>query len=315
MEGESVKSQILEGLDQNREIEVNKLEALKMAAQLFEIVSNPEIINSTTPEERHKALIEKAKSFSDAFPIVVSKMAREVIYNENAFRKYLDKLHTNPGKGMEGFIERQADYVKFLYIEECKANKRHWNSKTANLIWQTEHSHMSKWMKKVKKQEEEARNEFEEEEKRHLEERRNELFEWLQTELTDLKENDPNKFVEMQIDVNQVLADDTNSTSTSDFSTSDFTKSEVESEVEKSEDKKSEVEKSEVEKSELEVDVKSPQQELYEKSMEERFKAEYEQVLAKKEQDRIDMLKDTNIYTWKQQKKNPVSSKKRKNKK
>lgn len=205
---EMTKEEIMEEIKKEREVEQNKRDAIQMANNLFKIISSSEVVRNTTPEQRHKICIEKSKNFSDAFPLVMAKMARENRYSEIAFRKFLDKLHQDPGQGMEGVMERQSDYVKFLYIEECKKSGRHWSMKTANNIWQQEYNHMKKWVKKTKNQEKKIKSEFEDEQVKHVDERKQELFDWLQEAREQQKEEDPEAFSANQIDLNNLDADD-----------------------------------------------------------------------------------------------------------
>ena len=162
-----------------REIEKNKREAIEVAAGIFKIISDPSIVKITTADERHKMCIEKNKNFAQAFPLVLSKMSRDLAYNESAFRKFLDKLHRDPGQGMDGVIERQADYAMYLYQEQCKSNGRHYNQKIAKQIRSFELQHMSRWAKDIKKKETSAKSEYAEENKRSLDERKKELLDFV----------------------------------------------------------------------------------------------------------------------------------------
>lgn len=166
-------------MDKEREIEKNKREAIEAAAKIFKVVTNPSFATQLDADQRHAVCVEKNKGFAQAFPLVLSKIAREFRYNETAFRRFLDKLHRDPGKGMEGVIERQADYAGYLYEETCRANGKHYNNKTRKDIWQTEYQQMYSWMRDIKKQEKKAKNEFEEESKKGLDERRTELLSFL----------------------------------------------------------------------------------------------------------------------------------------
>ena len=71
--------------------------------------------------------------FVRAFPVIVEYMAMQCEYSEKAFRRFLKKTLLNPGKGMEGINERQADYAKYLYIEN---NRPRYDLKEAKRMWQ-----------------------------------------------------------------------------------------------------------------------------------------------------------------------------------
>jgi hypothetical protein len=176
---EAAKQKIQDEVNRDRELEKNKREAIEAAAKIFKIVSNPSFAANTTPDERHHICVEKNKGFAQAFPLVLSKMSRDLLYNETAFRRFLDKLHRDPGKGMDGFIERQADYAAFLYEELSRAQGRHVDTRKRREIWQTEHGQMYRWMRDIQKSEKRAKNEFEEESQKSLDERKKELLDFL----------------------------------------------------------------------------------------------------------------------------------------
>lgn len=162
--------------------DANIKEALELAKNIHKIVLDPRFNQAYDEETRHKVVMKKYPNFANAYPIILRFIARDLKYNENAFKKFLNKLKVDPGKGMEGFIERQSDYAKFLYIEDSKKNGRHWSIKKANQIWNIEYNNMNSWMKKIKKEEESAKNEFEEEKKKNLEIKRKELLEFIRSE-------------------------------------------------------------------------------------------------------------------------------------
>jgi len=161
------------------ESEKNIEEALTLAKNIFAVIKNPEFVKNYDADTRHQVVIKKYPNFASAYPIILKYLARDLKYNEKAFRRFLNKIKVDPGKGMEGFIERQADYAKFLYIEDCKAIRQHWSMKIASSIWSTEYNHMYKMLKKMKKDEKEAKNEFEEEEKKNLEVKKQELLDFI----------------------------------------------------------------------------------------------------------------------------------------
>lgn len=170
------------------QVENNKLEAIKLAERIFTIVKNKEFVEKTDEQQRFRILTQKYPNFSNAYPIILRYMAMNLRYNSTAFRRFLDRLETNPGKGMEGFIDCQALYAKYLYIEECKENGLHWDNKKANEIYKAEFKGMNDYVKKIKQQEKEAKNEYAEESERHLEEKRRELLDFLDTEAPTVEE-------------------------------------------------------------------------------------------------------------------------------
>jgi len=173
--------------------EKNKLEAMDLADKIYKIVLDPRFIEQVPdPNIRHKVLMEKYPNFAQAYPVVLRWLARDLKYHRNAFKQFLDKMEKDPGKGMQGFMERQADYAKFLYIAWHKG--KHPNMKAANELWRMEYENMSKWHKKLLEEEKSARNEFEEEEAENLEQKRKELL-----DLVNMLDDDAPSFEALDI--------------------------------------------------------------------------------------------------------------------
>ena len=159
----------------------NAKEAIDLAKNIYKIVTDPRFYENFDADTRHKTVVQKYPNFANAYPVILRLMARDMRYNERAFKRFLDKLKTNPGKGMNGFIERQADYVKFLYIEECRSTGKHYDNRKANMIWNIEYNNMNKNVKKIEAEEKAAKNEFAEEQQKHLDLKRKELLDFLNT--------------------------------------------------------------------------------------------------------------------------------------
>jgi len=81
------------------------------------------------------------KNFFERFPVVMRYMIELGQFNENAFKKYMKKIQTNPATDMQQHItERNADYIKYLWQENNKKHpqynvmiKRIWNEAYTNL--------------------------------------------------------------------------------------------------------------------------------------------------------------------------------------
>jgi len=167
--------------------EENARLALELAGKLHKLVTDPEnasMWEKTKPDERHRFLCQKYDSFARAFPLVIRFIARDGRYNENAFRRMLVNQRTKREnrKGMEGYIEDQADYAMFLYLEECRKDRRRPNMKLAAEIRSVEVSAMRKHMKKIQQKEKDSKSEYEEESKKHMQERKDELLDFLRTQ-------------------------------------------------------------------------------------------------------------------------------------
>lgn len=174
------------------EIEENIRVTIELANNLHKSVRIPEFAKLSA-DERHQFMIEKYKTFADNYPVVLRLLARDMKYNPKAFRKMLNKIKesasqpktpSKPGansqmEGMYRFIEHQANYAKFLYIEESKVNGKHVNPKKANEIWKIEYDSMASTLKSIVDKEKKARNKYEEEKKKNLESKRKELLEFV----------------------------------------------------------------------------------------------------------------------------------------
>lgn len=165
-------------MSQGEQNEVNKLQAIDLANNIYKVVMD-ERFRKVPPDIRHKIVAQKYANFAQVYPVVLRWLSRDLKYSEKAFRTWLDRLEKNPGSGMEGFIEKQADYARVLYIEEHRAAGKHVNFKHANNIYKLEYQNMMKWYKKIRAEEARAKNQFHEEEEENIDKRRKELLDFL----------------------------------------------------------------------------------------------------------------------------------------
>ena len=227
--------------EQPPDLDKQKQDAIEMANKLWQVLTHVEQFKQASAEARHEWVVENAKSFAQAFPLVAAKMAREFRYKEKAFVKFLDKMYADPGKGMDGVIENQANYAKFLYIEECRAAGKHVNYKIAKQVWEQEHGNMSAWVKKIKKSEKQAKNEYTEEEQKHTQERRAELLEFIrktsnhqsQTENQEDQQERQNILNELKSQVNQHREQHPEPPTEPEFTETEQTDQEIDPELEK----------------------------------------------------------------------------------
>lgn len=171
------------------DLEKTKKDSIELANKIFKTISHPEVLKITTPEERHEICIKKYELFSQAYPLVLAKMAVETRYNEIAFIKFLDRLYANPGKGIEGIIDHQASYAKYLYIEDCKKYNKRFCPKMASKIYESEYQNMIRWVNDTKKIEKKVKNEYEEESVKHDKELKEELKKWILRERENIISN------------------------------------------------------------------------------------------------------------------------------
>jgi len=174
-----------------------------LANQIFTNLRNS-MLESVSLEQQYEWIVDKFPEFSKEHPIVLKKMVFNRCYYESALRNYLDKRYMKyPPQSMEDFNDRQADYARFLYIENCKFNKVKWNPSKAKKIWEYESNNLHRIVKKLKEEEKDARSEYERESKRHFEEKKLELLEYLRTIDGDLSSDDFSEFDDSdEVDIN-----------------------------------------------------------------------------------------------------------------
>jgi hypothetical protein len=173
------------------ELNENIRQSIELANDIYKAVSDPKYFDTTTGQTRYEELNKRYPTFAQHYPVCLRLMAHDGKYNEKAFRRFLDKQRKDPGKGMIGFIERQADYARFLYEEEIKSRGAHINIKHAQHIWNEEYRALKKWVDKLKKDEEDAKNMYESEQSKHDEQRRDELLQFLNEQSPALMKEDP----------------------------------------------------------------------------------------------------------------------------
>jgi len=69
--------------------------------------------------------------FSGNFPLVLRYMIQLHKYHPKAFSKFIRKMQQKPYRNQLEYCERQADYVKYLYMETTP----HYKAKDAQAIW------------------------------------------------------------------------------------------------------------------------------------------------------------------------------------
>ncbi len=181
--------------EKDRQVEEELQLAITIATRLFKVVSNPEFIKEVPdPRDRHEVVnIQLSKmddqvgsqmytQFANAYPVVLKYITQQVSFNRTAFEKFFRAQVANPGKGMEGFIDHQANYAKLLYIEASKAAGKHWSMKKANKLKQREYEQMNKIRKDIEKSRKDAENSFDQESTQHLTERKKELLDFINQE-------------------------------------------------------------------------------------------------------------------------------------
>ena len=98
--------------------------AIDLAGKIYKVVTDERFVK-LDGEVKLRFMAKKYDNFYRAYPSVINYMVLKGWYSENAFRKFFQKMLKDPGKGMEGYIERQADYVVFLYKDICRKQGKH----------------------------------------------------------------------------------------------------------------------------------------------------------------------------------------------
>ena len=184
--------------EKDRQVEEELQLAITIATRLFKVVSDPEFLKEVPdPRDRHEVVnLQLSKmdtqvgsqmytQFANAYPMVLKYITQQVSFNRTAFEKFFRAQISNPGEGMEGFIEHQANYAKLLYIEASKAAGKHWSMKKANKLKQREYEQMNKIRKDIEKSRKDAENSFEQESVQHLSERKKELLDFINEEFEE----------------------------------------------------------------------------------------------------------------------------------
>lgn len=147
---------------------------LKLAWELYQVAQSAEILE-LDPNTKLVEFQRRYPNFAKLYPVPLAYLVQVPIYSPKAFEKMLKKIETNPGKGIEGFNERQADYAKYLYMETAKRENGRYIAKKAQEVWQSVYNNLHAQVKEIKEAEKKAKSEFEEESLKHLNEKRNEL--------------------------------------------------------------------------------------------------------------------------------------------
>ena len=109
--------------------------------------------------------------FTMTFPIVLRYMIQLKQYDKKAFIKFIQKLTANPYRSELEYCERQADYVKYLFME----TSRNHNMKDAQTVWKDTYDMLEKEVKAFKEAEEKVKQKMEKNNNANGTEKRKEL--------------------------------------------------------------------------------------------------------------------------------------------
>lgn len=127
--------------------------------------------NGLNIDEQLEVYQKKYNDFTMTFPIVLRYMVQLKRYKKKAFEKFLKKMRANPYRSELEYCERQADYVKYLYMETTKNH----NMEEAKKVWRETYDMLAKEVEIFKKASEEIKRKTEKNNKRNNIEKREEL--------------------------------------------------------------------------------------------------------------------------------------------
>jgi hypothetical protein len=120
---------------------------------------------------------KRNEKFAMTFPIVLRYMVQLNQYNRKAFERFIKKLTSNPYRTEMEYCERQADYIKYLYMEQ----NTHYKIKNAQVIWQQAYDMLAEEVKMFKEADKIVKQKLENSNNKNRLERREELREFLKT--------------------------------------------------------------------------------------------------------------------------------------
>lgn len=140
-------------------------------ADFKERYTNDKTFRELTVEEQLEFYQKNYHTFTMTFPIVLRYMIQLRQYHKKAFIKFIKKLEAAPYRSELEYCERQADYVKYLYLELTSSH----NMKDAQEIWKNAYDMLVKEVDVFKKAEETVKKKLEKNNDQNSLEKRNEL--------------------------------------------------------------------------------------------------------------------------------------------
>nr|QQV29659.1 hypothetical protein K-LCC10_0404 [Kaumoebavirus] len=156
-------------------------EAMKFATDLFKVIKTGEVFKDDpklkdNKEGQFEYLKKKYPNFARAYLIVLKYMVDEKKFSPKAFKKFLVKLYANKNKGIEGYVERQADYAMFLY----QALNPRYSDVEARRIWQYTYDVMMSQYKDIDKKYAEAKAELQKQKDEAISEKKKNILRFVE---------------------------------------------------------------------------------------------------------------------------------------
>ncbi|ARA72192.1 hypothetical protein BNJ_00372 [Kaumoebavirus] len=168
-------------LPEQEKVGRNIEEAMKFAGELFRVIKTGEAFKEDpklkdNKEAQFDFLKKKYPNFARAYLIVLKYMVDERKYSPKAFKKFLVKLYANKTKGIEGYVERQADYAMFLYM----ALNPRYSDVEARRTWQYTYDVMMAQYKDIDKKYAEAKAELQKQKDDAKEEKKRNILQFIE---------------------------------------------------------------------------------------------------------------------------------------
>jgi len=160
------------------ELEAHILEILNFADKVFEGIVSPDF-QAIDPRQRYDFFMTKYPQFNKAYPVVSKYMVLAGKYNRIAFRKFITYLGIHQSKSLEEYCSTHSEYVRILYLVECKIHKQHPNKDYALRIKEMEYKILHKVMREIKQIEREETATYNSEQEKLLDFKRNEVLNFL----------------------------------------------------------------------------------------------------------------------------------------
>jgi hypothetical protein len=97
---------------------------------LNRVKTDPEFVK-LGPNDKITYYHRNSPTIVGKFPVVFRYMMETGQFHPKALKMYFDKLKAKPYKSEEEYCERNADYIKYLYMQ----THAHYNRKEANQLW------------------------------------------------------------------------------------------------------------------------------------------------------------------------------------
>lgn len=114
------------------------------ADKIWEEVKTREKIDleyaSLSSEQKVRYYQKENPEFTNLFPIVLRYMVQFLQYSRKALQRHIERLKSHPYRSKLEYCRRQADYIKYLYLETVESPTK----TEANKIWRSTYETLEK---------------------------------------------------------------------------------------------------------------------------------------------------------------------------